>query len=127
MSTELSLNHTHGEARFPEKPLVSIVVPSFNQGKFIGETIESILSQKYRPLEVIVMDGASTDETLNVLDGFRSCPEMRIRSEPDKGVVDAVNKGLKDARGWITAIQSSDDVYLPDTVETAVEALRANP
>ena len=115
------------DMKLSENPLVSIVIPSFNQGQFIGETIESILSQNYRPLEVIVMDGASTDETLSVLDGYRNCSEMRVWSEPDKGVVDAVNKGLREARGAIWAIQSSDDTYLPGAIEAAVEALRANP
>lgn len=116
-----------GYRPLPTSPLISIVIPSFNQGKFIGETVESILSQKYRPLEVIVMDGASTDTTLNVLDRYRNHPEVRIWSEPDKGVVDAVNKGLREVGGLITAIQSSDDIYLPDAFEAAVEALHANP
>ena len=115
------------DMQLSENPLVSIVIPSFNQGQFIGETIESILSQNYRPLEVIVMDGASTDETLSVLDGYRNCSEVRVWSELDKGVVDAINKGLREARGAIWAIQSSDDTYLPGAIEAAVEALRANP
>ena len=108
-------------------PLVSVIVPSFNQGRFIGETIASTLAQEYRPLEVLVMDGSSTDETLHVLKGFPAAPELVVRSERDEGVVDAVNKGLKKARGEILAIQSSDDVYLPGAIAAAVEALRAHP
>ena len=91
-------------------PLVSIIVPSFNQGRFIKETIDSILGQDYRPIEVLVLDGASTDETVEVLSRYESVPELIWRSEPDNGVVDAVNKGLKRASGEIIGIQSSDDL-----------------
>src|SRR6185503_2220539 len=64
-----------------QRPLVSIIVPSFNQGRFIAETIDSILSQDYRPIEVLVMDGASTDETLDVLESYRVVPELKFLSE----------------------------------------------
>jgi glycosyltransferase involved in cell wall biosynthesis len=110
----------------PERPLVSIVVPSFNQGQFIRETIDSILSQDYRPIEVLVMDGASKDATVDVLRSY-DAPELQWWSEPDRGVVDAVNKGLERARGEVVAIQSSDDVYLPGAITAAVSALRAEP
>lgn len=108
------------------RPLVSIIIPSFNQGKYIRETIDSCLSQDYRPLEVLVLDGASTDETIAVLQSF-SAPELRWWSAPDKGVVDAVNKGLKLARGDVLSIQSSDDVFLPDAITAAVQRLAQNP
>ena len=96
-------------------------MPSFNQGRFIGETVDSILSQDYRPIEVLVMDGASTDETLDVLESYRGVPELKFLSEPDKGVVDAVNKGLARATGEIIGIQSSDDLYLPGAISSAVD------
>ncbi len=105
-------------------PLVTIIVPSFNQGRFIRETIESCLSQDYRPIEIVVMDGGSKDETVAVLQSF-DAPELRWRSEPDGGVVDAVNKALSKARGDILTIQSSDDVFLPGAITAAVSALRA--
>jgi glycosyltransferase involved in cell wall biosynthesis len=108
-------------------PLVSIVVPSYNQGRYIRETIESALSQDYRPLEVVVMDGGSSDETVAVLQSFGDPSELRWRSEPDKGVVDAVNKGLREARGEIVIIQSSDDVFLPGVVRKMVEAFERHP
>lgn len=110
-----------------DRLLVSVIVPSFNQGRFIGETIASTLSQDYRPIEVLVMDGGSTDATLSVLEGFAGAPELGVWSEPDRGVVDAVNKGLRRARGDILAIQSSDDVYVPGAIAAAVEALCAEP
>jgi glycosyltransferase involved in cell wall biosynthesis len=108
------------------RPLVSIVVPSYNQGRFLRETLDSCLAQDWRPLEIIVMDGGSSDSTLDVL---RACdaPELRWWSERDSGVADAVNKGLARARGDILTIQSSDDVFLPGAVRTAAEWLQSHP
>ena len=101
--------------------LVTIIVPSFNQGRFIKETLHSILAQDYRPIEVLVIDGASSDLTIEVLESYAGVPELKWWSEPDNGVVDAVNKGLARARGEIVAIQSSDDLYLPGAISAAVE------
>jgi glycosyltransferase involved in cell wall biosynthesis len=107
-------------------PLLSIIIPSYNQGRFIRETIDSILSQDYRPIEVLVFDGASTDETVDVLKSYDAA-ELQWWSEKDRGVVDAVNKGLARARGEIVAIQSSDDVYVPGAFHTAAEAFEREP
>lgn len=108
-------------------PRVSIIVPSFNQGSFIRQTIQSCLDQDYRPIEIIVMDGASTDNTVEVLKSFGDIPELTWVSEPDDGVVDAVNKGLRKATGEIAAIQSSDDFYLPGAFRACVDALTDDP
>lgn len=108
-------------------PLVSIIVPSYNQGRFIRRTLESILSQDYRPIEIIVIDGASTDDTVAILKEYSHAPELQWISEPDSGVVEAVNKGFHKARGEIGAIQSSDDFYLPGAISAGVSALSANP
>jgi len=80
--------------------LVSIVVPSFNQGRYIGETLRSCLAQDYRPIEILVMDGGSTDDTVSVLRSF-GAPELSWWSAPDAGVANAVNKGLRRAKGEI--------------------------
>src|SRR6516165_5744206 len=104
------------------RPLASIVVPSFNQGRFIAETLESCLEQSYRPIEILVQDGGSTDDTVSVLQSFEA-PELGWVSEPDKGVVDAVNRGLRRAKGEILTIQSSDDLFVDDAIGAAVEAL----
>jgi glycosyltransferase involved in cell wall biosynthesis len=108
------------------EPLVSIIVPSFNQGRYIKETLDSILGQDYRPIEILVIDGGSNDETLAVLKSFADVLEMRWWSEPDNGVADAVNKGLAKASGEILAIQSSDDIYLPRALSAAVEFMAAH-
>ncbi len=105
-------------APLPSQPLISIVVPSFNQGRYIRATIDSILSQDYRPLQIVVIDGGSRDETVAVLQSYGSIPELEWTSEPDRGVVEAVNKGFARVRGEIVAIQSSDDCYLPGALVT---------
>ncbi|MCA9138978.1 MAG: glycosyltransferase [Planctomycetales bacterium] len=114
-------------APLPPEPLVSIIVPSFNQGKFIGDTIRSILSQDYPRIEIHVVDGASTDNTVDVLKSFGDIPELKWCSEPDRGVVEAVNKGFARVKGEIVGIQSSDDMYLPGAVATMVDALTTRP
>jgi glycosyltransferase involved in cell wall biosynthesis len=108
------------------RPLVSIVVPSFNQGKYIEETLKSCLMQNYRPIEILVEDGGSTDNTVSILKSFETS-EIRWVSEPDEGVVDAVNKGLSKAKGDILSIQSSDDVFVAGAIEAAVDSLSEDP
>lgn len=110
-----------------DRPLVSIVVPSYNQAAFIRQTLESCLAQDYRPIEIIVVDGASTDGTVGILRTFDAHPEVSWTSETDAGVVEAVNKGLRRARGEICGIQSSDDSYLPGAFTQAVSALMQHP
>jgi glycosyltransferase involved in cell wall biosynthesis len=110
-----------------QQPLVSIIVPSYNQGQYLRETLASILSQDYRPLEVLVLDGASKDDTVPILKEFSAKhPELRWWSEPDSGVADAVNKGLALARGEFAGIQSSDDIYLPGAISEAAAILQNN-
>lgn len=104
------------------RPLVSVIVPSFNQGRFLRATLDSILGQDYHPLEVLVLDGASTDDSVDVLRSYGDRPELQWWSEPDRGVTDAVNKGLTRARGEIQAVQSSDDLYTPGAISAVVEA-----
>lgn len=106
-------------------PLVSIVTPSYNQGRFIRATIESILGQDYPNIEYFVMDGGSTDETVAILKEYEG--RLTWVSEKDGGQTDAINKGLRQARGEIVAYLNSDDVYLPGTLRRVVEAFQANP
>ena len=111
----------------PNRPLVTIIVPSYNQGKFIRNTLESIFEQSYEPIEILVIDGASTDETLDVLKSLGDHAGLKWISEPDRGVVEAVNKGFALARGEIVAIQSSDDCYTPGAIARVVREFIADP
>ncbi|MEO1524573.1 MAG: glycosyltransferase family 2 protein [Planctomycetota bacterium] len=108
------------------EPLVSIVIPSYNQGQFIRDCIDSILEQDHRPLRIHVVDGASKDDTVEVLKSYGEIEELDWISEPDKGVVDAVNKGFDRATGDVVGIQSSDDLYLPSTIQRVVDAFKQN-
>ncbi len=92
-------------------PIVSIVIPSYNQGQFIENTIQSILNQSYKNVEVIVVDNNSNDGTLEVLKRYKS--HIRYISERDKGQSEAINKGFKMAKGEIITWLNSDDLY-PD-------------
>jgi len=92
-------------------PLVSIITPSYNQGDFIEETILSVKNQDYPNIEHIIVDGGSTDNTLDVLKKYEGTYNMRWISEPDEGQSDAINKGINMASGDIIAWLNSDDVY----------------
>ena len=112
-------------SRLSAHPKVTIVTPSYNQGEFIRETIESVLNQTYDNIEYIVMDGGSTDNTVEIL---RSYGDRIIwRSEKDGGQADAVNKGIRIAKGEIIGWLNSDDTYYPDAVEKAVQTLLDHP
>ena len=127
MSTSASTAHeTVGLSPLSERPLVSVVIPSFNQGRFIRSTLDSIFSQSYDCIEVLVIDGGSKDETVDVLKSYNR-PSLKWVSEPDRGVVDAVNKGMRAAQGEIMAIQSSDDCYTPRTIELIVREFQQRP
>lgn len=106
-------------------PLVSVITPSLNQGRFIRESIESVLSQDYPRIEYIVMDGGSTDGTLDILRSYGD--RLLWRSGPDSGQAEAVNSGFRLARGEILGWLNSDDTYLPGAVNAAVEYLVTSP
>lgn len=107
------------------RPLVTIVTPSFNQGRFIRATIESVLSQDYPNIEYIVMDGGSSDETETVVREYAS--RLTWISEKDRGQSHAINKGFRMAKGEIVSWLNSDDLILPGSVRHAVAALERNP
>jgi glycosyltransferase involved in cell wall biosynthesis len=111
----------------PALPLVSVVTPSYNQGLFIRETIESVLSQDYPNLEYWVIDGGSTDETLAILAEYEHDPRFHWISEPDRGQADAVNKGWVRCRGSVFGWLNSDDTYLPGAIRAQVDALQQHP
>jgi len=104
---------------------VSIITPSFNQGAFIEQTIESVLSQDYENMEYIIIDGGSTDNTLEILRRYDN--RVRWVSEPDNGQSDAINKGFRLATGDIVAWMNSDDTYEPGAISAIVPLFEKNP
>lgn len=106
-------------------PLVTIVTPSFNTGRFIGDAVRSVLSQDYGNIEYLVMDGGSTDNTVQVLKQF----DARVKwvSQKDAGQSDALNKGFARAKGTLFGWLNSDDTYAPGAVSAAVEYLWSHP
>ena len=96
-------------------PKISIITPSFNQGQFIEETIRSVLLQGYSNLEYIIIDGGSTDDTLEIIEKYSDFITYWI-SEPDEGQSHAINKGLAKATGEVFNWLNSDDYYLPNAL-----------
>jgi glycosyltransferase involved in cell wall biosynthesis len=111
-----------GAGQCGDMPLVSIVTPSYNMGRYIEETIRSVLDQSYPLIEYIVMDGGSTDETLKIVERYKA--KLRCDSSPDNGAADAINKALRMSSGEICAWLSADDAYLPNAIATVVEAFK---
>ena len=103
-------------------PLVTIVTPSFNQGRFLRRTIESVLGQTYPNIEYLVFDGGSTDASVPLLRSYGE--RLRWVSQRDGGQADAINQGLRRARGSVLAYLNSDDVLEPHAVNTAVAYLQ---
>ncbi len=105
-----------------ENSLVSIVTVCFNSEKTIERTIKSVLNQTYKNIEYIIIDGASTDHTLEIVKRYEPYFEgrMTIVSEKDNGIYDAMNKGIQRAKGSLIGIINSDDFYEENAVETIV-------
>lgn len=107
-------------------PRISVVIPSLNQGRFIEETIRSILLQQCPDLELIIIDAASSDETVDVIRKYEPWITYRV-SEPDRGQAEAINKGLAKATGEIAAWFNADDFYAGGIFAAVAEAWSRNP
>ncbi|MGE5224775.1 MAG: glycosyltransferase family 2 protein [Omnitrophica WOR_2 bacterium] len=107
-------------------PRVSIVTPSYNQARFLEATIGSVLGQDYPEIEYIIVDGASKDESVEVIRRYQDRLAWWV-SEKDKGQTDAINKGFSRATGEVLAWLNSDDTYFPGAVAEAVAYLQAHP
>lgn len=106
-------------------PLVSIVTPSYNQGRFIKKTIESVLTQSYPNIEYIVIDGGSNDGTVEILQAYGD--RLDWVSESDRGQTHAINKGMAKVNGEILAYLNSDDIILSDAIQQIVQFFLKNP
>jgi len=110
----------------PTLPRISIVTPSYNQAAYLEDTIQSVLNQDYPNLEYILIDGGSTDGSLEIVERYTDKLAYWV-SEPDKGQASAINKGLAHATGEIVAWLNSDDIYLPGAFMQAAQAFQSNP
>lgn len=107
-------------------PLVSIVTPCWNSQAYLEQTIQSIIGQSYKNIEYIVIDGGSTDGTLEIIRKYGSHISYWV-SEPDGGMYQAINKGMGMAKGEIVAYLNSDDLYYPDTISKVVSFFSNHP
>jgi len=108
-------------------PLVTIIMPSLNQVQFLGDAIKSVVTQDYEKLELIIIDGGSTDGTLDLLaQRKKSEPRLRFYSDPDDGPADALNKGFSKARGTILGWLNADDLFAANAISRAMEIFSAN-
>jgi len=107
-------------------PLISIITPSYNQASYIRQTIESVKRQNYNNIQYIIIDGGSTDGSVNIIREYSSFLDYWV-SEPDSGQSDAINKGMRKATGDLVTWINSDDLLLPGSLQAIANAWMKNP
>jgi glycosyltransferase involved in cell wall biosynthesis len=108
-------------------PAVSVVIPSYNHARYIGRAVDSVLSSTFTDLELVIVDDGSTDDTLEVLRPYRSRPEVKVRTQENRGAHAALNVGLSLARGRLLFVLNSDDAYHPERIGRLVEHVDDDP
>ena len=108
-----------------KNPLVSVIIPSFNRGQVVSEAVESVLAQDYHPLEIIVVDDGSTDNTIEKLMPFKE--DIILFTQKNRGVSAARNTGIKLSNGEYTAFLDSDDLWLPEKISCQIDFFKNNP
>ena len=106
---------------------ISIITPSYNQSRFLEKNLKSVANQEYSNVEHIVIDGGSTDDTVDLLERYEQKYDLKWVSEPDRGQSHAVNKGINKATGDWIGWQNSDDFYLPRAFRRLISKAKANP
>jgi len=109
---------------FSESPLVSVITVSYNAVNTIEKTIQSVLEQSYENIEFIIIDGGSTDGTVDIIKKYKSDISYWV-SEKDNGIYEAMNKGISLAKGEFIGILNADDFYLKKAIELSVEKIQA--
>lgn len=107
-------------------PLVSVITPSYNQARFLEYTIQSVIQQDYPNIEYLVVDGGSSDGSLEIIKKYADHIAWWV-SERDSGQAEAINKGINRSTGEIVAWLNSDDIFLPGTISQAVGILQSHP
>ena len=124
--TRLSLIHARTMKPAERFPKISVVIPSFNQGVFLERTLLSIINQDYPDVEIVIIDGGSTDDTISIIHKYAKYISYWV-SEKDHGQSHALNKGFARATGEIFAWQNCDDIYLPNAFNLVVAAFDEYP
>jgi glycosyltransferase involved in cell wall biosynthesis len=115
------------DKKIGENPLVSVIIPSYNSAKYVVDAVDSALEQVYRPIEVIVVNDGSTDDTDRILEPYVKTNQIRYFYQPNGGLASARNAGLKMAEGKYVALLDSDDLFLPKKIERQIEHLEDHP
>ena len=126
LDPEQAVSPTLNLPLLPKLPLISIVTPSYNQDKYIEQTLRSVLEQDYPRIEYLVVDGISKDSSVEIIKKYADKLTWWV-SEKDSGQGEAINKGLSRAKGYILAWLNSDDYYLPSTISKVVKVFEENP
>ena len=105
------------------QPLVSVIIPSYNHEKYVSQAIESVVSQTYRRLEIIVLDDGSSDRSVQIIDDLAKAHGFMAIARENRGLAKTLNEGVGIARGKYVSFVASDDYYHPRRVEYAVRQL----